>query len=510
MSKTLVPNLMLASDVARPNLLQNGGFEVWSNNDQTITGQSSSQSNIFGPSRWQISGIGTDSLRVAAHYGTMVESGGTAVSSIFTLGNSGGNSTLNQQFVHGTREQNALRGKTVTFSARVAAAVANSIRPGIYNGTSWVYGNYHSGSNAYETLIVTTTLPNNSNVDFYVAFNFTATGSPYIDSASLVVGLVAPIFSPPIAYPDAVPNDRLATDVGRVNQLVNGGFEQWQRGNGPFNSINQWGPDRWQFAGAGGDTFSVSKDTTNFDIGSAACAVVTFTKGSGATALTQPIPKTDYPQLTNRAVSLSARVRSSTPNACHLGILPDGSNWKYNTYSGYCQGTGVYETLTVPNVVLSGSTTNWQIGIWFDTTSTVYIDNVMLVVGSIPADYVPLHQADDLSRCRRYYELQFPGYGYGFCLGSMYILGRIGIPIRFWQQKPITPTVTVDSWTAFQVYDAAGSTWRATTSAASGVTWNCTDSCELDVNIGTFNFAANTAPQVLGGAAANVRIEANP
>ena len=29
----------------------------------------------------------------------------------------------------------------------------------------------------------------------------------------------------------------------------------------------------------------------------------------------------------------------------------------------------------------------------------------MLVVGSQPADYVPLHPADDLARCLRYYEI---------------------------------------------------------------------------------------------------------
>src|SRR5215831_11900922 len=123
MSKTLVPNLMLASDVARPNLLQNGGFEFWSNADQTITGVASAQSNIFGPNKWQVSGVGTDSLRVARHTGTMVETGANAVSVIFTLGNSGGASTLNQMFPAGTRERDALRGKTVTFTARVAASV---------------------------------------------------------------------------------------------------------------------------------------------------------------------------------------------------------------------------------------------------------------------------------------------------------------------------------------------------------------------------------------------------
>ena len=36
---------------------------------------------------------------------------------------------------------------------------------------------------------------------------------------------------------------------------------------------------------------------------------------------------------------------------------------------------------------------------------TYYVDNAMLVVGSQPADYAPLHPADDLARCLRYYEI---------------------------------------------------------------------------------------------------------
>jgi len=45
-----------------------------------------------------------------------------------------------------------------------------------------------------------------------------------------------------------------------------------------------------------------------------------------------------------------------------------------------------------------------QVTVSFALPCTAYIDNAMLVVGSQPADYVPLHPADDLARCLRYYQ----------------------------------------------------------------------------------------------------------
>src|SRR5215471_7851986 len=64
----------------------------------------------------------------------------------------------------------------------------------------------------------------------------------------------------------SVTNVKLASDTARLNLLTNGGFEIWQRGNGPFTGTgNGFGPDRWTLGIAGTDTLSVSRDTTNVD-----------------------------------------------------------------------------------------------------------------------------------------------------------------------------------------------------------------------------------------------------
>jgi hypothetical protein len=72
----------------------------------------------------------------------------------------------------------------------------------------------------------------------------------------------------------------------------------------------------------------------------------------------------------------------------------------------------------------------------------------MLVVGSQAANYVPLHPADDLARCLRYYEVV--GLGGGFLAAAWSGVGSeaIASPIRWQVPKPVTPTVTkVGTWT---------------------------------------------------------------
>jgi hypothetical protein len=88
-------------------------------------------------------------------------------------------------------------------------------------------------------------------------------------------------------------------------------------------------------------------------------------------------------------------------------------------------------------------TTFVNCGIKFVLSCTAYIDNSMLVVGSVAADYAPLHPADDLARCMRYYEgignqTQNVAFGgYNAAAGISYW------PLHYSARKPVTPTVTI-------------------------------------------------------------------
>src|SRR5215471_9446079 len=52
-------------------------------------------------------------------------------------------------------------------------------------------------------------------------------------------------------------NIDIATEVARPSQLVNGGFEIWQRGNGPFTTSGSFTADRWLIVLGGTSTISI-------------------------------------------------------------------------------------------------------------------------------------------------------------------------------------------------------------------------------------------------------------
>ena len=242
----------------------------------------------------------------------------------------------------------------------------------------------------------------------------------------------------------AVTNAKAASDVARANLLTNGGFEIWQRGNGPFTNAGGGArsADRWTILGAT-NLVSVSRDTANADTGSTYCAAVTAAAGitSGNVGdFSQRL--TDMTEAKGRILSASVRIKTTTANAVKLRLSGDAGTSYAD--SSWHPGTGAYVTLTATLPV--ASTTDAWVRIWFEAPCTAYIDNAMLVVGSVAADYVPLHPADDLARCLRYYETfgidnSWIISGYNIAGGLQYFTS----PYK--ARKPVTPTVTrVGTW----------------------------------------------------------------
>jgi hypothetical protein len=239
-----------------------------------------------------------------------------------------------------------------------------------------------------------------------------------------------------------ITNAKLGPDVARANLLTNGGFEIWQRGNGPFTASAAYCADRWQFALAGSDTLSISKDTTHQETGSA-CAAATFTlgTGAGATQLYQLLYMSDGNQLAGRTVSLSVRLYTGTANAVRIAVQTAGTGGT-TTYSAYHSGGNVWQTLTV-TVAVPTTATGVFPAIYFSASCGVYIDSAMLVVGSQAANYVPLHPADDLARCLRYYEILGPGGASTLNAGGIATgAGQTFRQTLTYLRKAVTPTVT--------------------------------------------------------------------
>lgn len=251
----------------------------------------------------------------------------------------------------------------------------------------------------------------------------------------------------PAAIADgSITNAKLGPDVARANLLVNPGFEIWQRGNGAFTANNAFTADLWRTSLAGTDTLSVSKDTTNVDVGSGACAACAFVLGSGAgsTLLYQGNLADFAPLLAGRTITFTIRVRCSVTSAVRAAI-----NDTIGNFSSLNTTSGAYETLVVTRTVPAG-VGGLQFGVYFSKSCTVYIDSACVVVGSAPAAYTPLHPADELARCQRYYEvLDDPGSGGLIVVGiAQASAQQAQATFSFNTKKVATPTITiVGTWT---------------------------------------------------------------
>lgn len=284
----------------------------------------------------------------------------------------------------------------------------------------------------------------------------------------------------------SVTNAKLGPDVARANLLTNGGFEIWQRGNGPFTGSGVYTADRWSTSLPGG-SMSVSRETTNVDA-SAAAAAVTFTYSSESYLLQSLVDS--LPQLKGKAVSFSMRVRTSTASAVRLNI-GDGVS---ASYSSYHSGGGTYETLTVTQTVAT-SAASLNLSVAFDASCTAYLDNACLVVGSQAANYVPLHPADDLARCLRYYEtLMNTPLTVSFYVDAT---ARTFYWINpFKAVKAVAPTITkVGTWTV----GGFGQPTVSGSAAVEGVVMSATSSAG-GASVGT----------IQGGASGYLTAEANP
>jgi len=306
----------------------------------------------------------------------------------------------------------------------------------------------------------------------------------------------------------AVTNAKLAADVARANQLVNGGHDVWGRGTSAFTATAAYAADRWQITLAGTDTLSVIRNTANVDVGSVACSACTFVLGSGAgaTRYSQVLKVSDGHQLAGRTISLSARRRTATANAVRVGILTDGTGGT-TTFSGFHTGGGTFETLTA-TVTVPADATTITISTYFAASCTAYCDNDNLIVGSVAADYVPLHPADDLARCQRYYyRIAGQTVGTVVATGHVYATTDAMLPLPLFAKLAVTPTITVSAAGDWAV--ASATFVSQTCTALVGYT-SSSDRMSLHATVAAGLVAGNATTFVTLNANSTVTAEANP
>ncbi len=191
---------------------------------------------------------------------------------------------------------------------------------------------------------------------------------------------------------------------GKTNLLTNGGFEIWQRGAGPFTTA-VYTSDRWKAYLEGTDTLSITREGITKKADSLYSLKAVYTKGTGtAGQISQFLVIADgFHHLLGKTISLRVSVHANAAGAARIGIESNGTGASV-TYGSYHAGDSTWVNLEVSRTIPTDATFIY-IHMDLRASVTAYFDNAMLVPGSIAADYISLHPAEEMQRCQRYYEV---------------------------------------------------------------------------------------------------------
>ncbi len=264
---------------------------------------------------------------------------------------------------------------------------------------------------------------------------------------------------------DQVTDLRVFSKTETINQLINPGFEIWQRGTGPFTANNAYAADRWQLTVAT-STVSVSRETANVK-DSLYSAAITYTHSGGGSVTLRQILE-DIARYKGRVVTYSKWIKSSVVGTVKLRINDGTNNYDspYNTSIGW-------ELLTITAFIPTSATVLTAM-LRFDVASCVcYADNGVLVISPTPADFTPFDPPIDLMRCQRYYQIsnfsnafivqQHAGAGVALYFWTPFAVEMGGVPTM---TKVGTFTVTNCGQPSVYSGDKRGFGWTFTVTAA--------------------------------------------
>lgn len=223
------------------------------------------------------------------------------------------------------------------------------------------------------------------------------------------------------------------------NLLTNGSMIVSQRGAGPFTSGTA--TDRW-FINVGTGTLSVTQDL-------ATLSTKVVAAGTVASQLQQTLKVNDLPYQTlpGHWVSFSALVGGPI-GGVQLKIF-DGAQTlgAANVHTGF-------KRLWVTRFI-DAAAAQVELSFLFSLAGTYFLRDAMCVLGAVPVDYRPLHPAEELLRCQRYYEAYTNSgdFSFDFTFGGYASAGgqSMYLPVFYKVPKPgaVTPTVTKNgTWVA--------------------------------------------------------------
>jgi hypothetical protein len=230
------------------------------------------------------------------------------------------------------------------------------------------------------------------------------------------------------------------------NLLVNGDFEIWQRGAGPFTLSEEFAADEWANAALSGDTVATTRvpgKVGEYALQSAWVASQTRGVYQGIEA---------YKSLEGLPLTFSCWVKTSTAGKVRLSIN-DYTGTTDPAYSDYHTGSGDWERLTVTKQVRAGLVypyTTWEhsfplrVGVTTAAgTVTFVMDGATLIIGEHPGgvSVIPETPASALMKCQRFFQY-FPFLNRRLYASTGNMLTTINLPVPM----RAAPTVTVGSW----------------------------------------------------------------
>lgn len=193
------------------------------------------------------------------------------------------------------------------------------------------------------------------------------------------------------------------------NLLINGGFEIWQRGPGPFFGTlltNEYTADEWMTSQTAGLATVVR------DAGKSGQYGIKATPTGGATGVLEQSIEF-YKELEGQTVTFSAWVKASVANSVFISINDFTTVWEGAGSSAH-SGSGEWERITVTKKIRSGLGAapisggpphGYPLYVAFGGFVEFVADSASLVVGNFPqgVPFIPVHPADDWNRCLRFY-----------------------------------------------------------------------------------------------------------
>lgn len=228
---------------------------------------------------------------------------------------------------------------------------------------------------------------------------------------------------------------KLAYSGLQVNQIINGGFEVWQR----IANASSWavtggssGADCWTIL-VGGTSLTCTRETTNIMPDGKYSL-----KGIGVGTNNYLIQNIEnFESFRGKKITFSCWVKTSTAAAINLKVY-DGVA-AIATSSNHTGGGG-WEQLSI-TITVSTTATILTCYLYFLIGATAYFDNAVLAFGTGLPVFQPLPIALDIDMCQRRFEIH-----YGGCpgaLGTGYTIGEYAShSICYHTKKGGAPTLT--------------------------------------------------------------------